>query len=449
MTIKETLAPDGLDLSSGSFAKIPTREVRRGGTLAFFAWTLAVYDFILFGTLLPRIKESFGWSETTALLANTLVSIGVFIVVILVGLVVDRIGRRRGMMITVGGAAASSFLTGISTGMASLVGFRALSGFGMAEQSVNATYLNEVLALAESEKIRRNRGFIYSFVQTGWPIGALLAAAFIAGINGIFGEGSWRLSFIIATVPALFVLLLRKGIKETPQYRLHRYLDGLVKQGRKAEAEEIATNFGITLKQGSALREIFDARNRRNTIVLSLAWIVNYFGISTTSILGTTMLEGVKGVSANYSLLIVVLSNIVGAMGYIFHGWLGDKIGRKKVIILGWILAGGFWAAFVLGPSNIAFTMITYMGTLFFLLGPYAAILFYQAECFGSRVRGTGSSFIASMGQPGTIIASAALTGLVASGTGLGTAALWVGAGGMVLSGLLVLGAKHVEAVRH
>ncbi|AWT24874.1 MULTISPECIES: MFS transporter [Corynebacterium] len=449
MSTTVTPKPEGIDLTSGEFPRIPVAEARRGATLAFFAWTLAVYDFILFGTLLPRIKESFGWSETTALLANTLVSVGVFIVVILVGMFVDRLGRRRGMMVTVGGAAVSSFLTGISTGMASLVGFRSLSGFGMAEQSVNATYLNEVLALTDSDKVRRHRGFIYSFVQTGWPIGALLAAAFIAVVNAVLGEGEWRWAFVIATVPALFVLLLRKGINETPQYRLHQYLDRLVKEGRGDEARVIADRFGLTLKSSSPFREIFSGKNRRNTIVLSLAWIANYFGISTTSVLGTTMLEGVKGVSPSYSLFIVIVSNLVAAAGYVFHGWFGDRIGRKKVVIMGWIMASVFWAAFVLGPGNLAFTLITYMGTLFFLLGPYAAILFYQAECFESHVRGTGSSFIAAMGQPGTVIASAILTGLVASGIGLGSAALWVGAGGMLVSGLLMFGAKHVETVKH
>jgi MFS family permease len=231
---------EGIDLKSGRFPTIPARETKIGSSLAFLAWTLAVYDFILFGTLLPRISETFGWSEAQTLLVNTLVSVGVFIVVVVVGTFVDRLGRRRGMMMTVGGAAASSLLTAASTGAASLVGFRALSGFGMAEQSINSTYLNEVYALTESPTIRKRRGFIYSMVQTGWPFGALLAAAFIAVINATFGEGAWRWAFAIATLPALLVLVLRRGIHETPQHKLNQYLKRLVAEGRGAEAQEIA-----------------------------------------------------------------------------------------------------------------------------------------------------------------------------------------------------------------
>ena len=72
--------PEDLELATGTFPTIGPKETKRGATLAFFAWTLAVYDFIMFGTLLPRIAEDFGWNEQTALLANTLVSVGVFVV---------------------------------------------------------------------------------------------------------------------------------------------------------------------------------------------------------------------------------------------------------------------------------------------------------------------------------------------------------------------------------
>jgi MFS family permease len=314
---------------------------------------------------------------------------------------------------------------------------------------VNSVYLNEVFALTESKAVKKHRGFFYSLVQTGWPIGALLAAAFIAGINGLFGEGAWRMAFIIATVPALLVLLLRKGIKETPQYRLNMYLKDLVKQGRQSEADDIAARFEVEMPEGNALKRIFSKRYSRNTIILCIAWIVNYFGITCTSILGTTMLENVKGLSTGTTLLIVTLSNVVGAAGYLFHGWLGDKIGRKTTIVIGWIVAAVFWTAFVVGPSNFTFTLITYMGSLFFLLGPYAPLMFFQAECYDSTCRATGSSFVTAMGQPGTVIGSAILTGLVASSMSMGTAAVIVGGGGMLLSGLIMMAAKRVAVLKH
>jgi len=53
------------------------------------------------------------------------------------------------------------------------------------------------------------------------------------------------------------------------------------------------------------------------------------------------------------------------------------------------------------------------------------------------------------MGQPGSIIGSAVLTALVAGNVGLGPAAVIVGAGGMVLSGLIMLATKRVAVIEH
>jgi MFS transporter, putative metabolite:H+ symporter len=434
------------DVEKGKFPRISARETRRGTTLAFFAWVLAVYDYMLFGTLLPRISDDFGWSETDLLYANMLVSVGVFIIVIFVGLAIDRLGRRKGMMITVGGAAASSALTAASTGLGSLVAFRSLSGFGVSEQSVNATYLNEVFALTEVDRVRQNRGLIYSIVQCGWPVGALLAAAFVAGLNAIWGPEAWRLGFVLAAFPAVFLFFLRRGIKETPQHRLNMYLRRLKKSGRVDEANELAARFGVQPEVGG-IRRIFAPQYRRNTIVLSIAWVLNYFGITASTVLGTTMLENVHGLSIGTSLGIVILSNLVGALGYLFHGWLGDRIGRKKVIIVGWTLAAVSWTAFALGPSDVGWVLVSYMLSLFFLLGPYAALLFFQAECYGSDCRGTGSSFAAAMGHPGNIIASALLAWAVSAHIGLGIAAVVVGASGMLLSAVAMLFARRVEAI--
>lgn len=78
-----------------------------------------MYDFILFGTLLPRISESFGWTTSHALFVSTLVSVGTAIVVLGVGPMVDRLGRRKGMIISVAGTAASSAATAATVGAAS------------------------------------------------------------------------------------------------------------------------------------------------------------------------------------------------------------------------------------------------------------------------------------------------------------------------------------------
>ncbi|CDO08775.1 MFS transporter [Mycolicibacterium cosmeticum] len=435
------------DTQKPTLRRVSARETRRASGIAFLAWTIAVYDFILFGTLLPRIEESFGWSTSYALLVSTLVSVGTAVVVLGVGPMVDKLGRRRGMIISVAGTAASSAATAATAGAASLIGVRSISGLGLAEQSVNATYLNELYELTEDEKVRRNRGFVYSMVQTGWPLGALLAAGFVAVVSAVFGADAWRLAFLLATVPAILVALLCRTLRESPQFELQQRIRKLRKDGDAAGAARLAAAHDVDQETAAPFRRIFHGVHLRNTVVLSVAWLFNWFAIQTFSVLGTTVLETGKGIDASNTLLMVVVSNLVGALGYLAHGWAGDRFGRRNTIAVGWLLSGGFFAAMLLGPSTPVYVIVTYMMGLFFLLGPYAAILFFQAECFAVECRATGSSFIGAMSQPGAIVAGFILTALTAAAVPYSAAALYVGAVGAVLSAVAVLFARTVAPV--
>src|SRR4051794_404451 len=124
--------------STRSLPRVGVRATRKATVIAFLAWLFAVYDYILFGTLLPEIAKYFRWSDSTASLVSTLVSVGTAIVALAVGPIVDRIGRRRGMILTVSGTAVASALSAVTPGAGYLVGVRAFGGLGLSEQAVNA-----------------------------------------------------------------------------------------------------------------------------------------------------------------------------------------------------------------------------------------------------------------------------------------------------------------------
>ncbi|MFX5737375.1 MFS transporter, partial [Acinetobacter baumannii] len=66
--------------------------------MAFFAWVFAVYDFILFGTLLPVMGDHFNWNEAEQATLATLIAIGGAVVAFAIGPIVDKIGRRKGII---------------------------------------------------------------------------------------------------------------------------------------------------------------------------------------------------------------------------------------------------------------------------------------------------------------------------------------------------------------
>ncbi|HEY4558125.1 MAG TPA: MFS transporter [Enteractinococcus sp.] len=176
---------------------VTDRDVKRAIWICFFAWTFAVYDFVLFGNLLPQLAATLGWSEAQSTKINTWVTAGTALVAFAIGPIADRLGRRKGILIAVAGAAVASVLTalagwvaGISglVGIIFLIGVRSIAGLGYAEQAINAAYLNEMFAnkYTDPQKARR-RGLIYSLVQSGWPVGSVLAAASVFLIFPIGG----------------------------------------------------------------------------------------------------------------------------------------------------------------------------------------------------------------------------------------------------------------------
>jgi MFS family permease len=200
---------------------LEAKDVRYATWIALFAWIFAVYDFILFGTLLPVIGEHEGWSAALQAELATWVAVGTAVVALSVGPLVDRLGRRKGIMLTVSGAALCSALTAVGGGfgIVVLVLIRSLGGFGYVEQTVNATYLSELFAASPDSSLARRRGFIFSLVQGGWPIGALLAAALTAILLPLIG---WQGCFIFAAIPSLTIAFLARGLKESPQFEAHQ-----------------------------------------------------------------------------------------------------------------------------------------------------------------------------------------------------------------------------------
>ncbi|MEV0390108.1 MFS transporter [Nonomuraea sp. NPDC050643] len=434
----------GSGAGTGRLPRFGVRETRKATVIALFAWIFAVYDYIMFGTLLPEISGHFGWGAAEASLYSTLISVGTAIVVLGVGPLVDRLGRRKGMIITVSGTALASAVSAATMNAAYLIGVRSIGGLGLAEQSVNATYLNEVYAVTDDEKIKKRRGLIYSLVQGGWPLGTLLAAAFIAVFLPLVG---WRGCFLLATFPAIVIALLRRGLRETPQFELQQRMERLRKEGRREEAGRLAREYGVSESEAAPFAEIFRGPALRNTLVLGFAWFVNWFGIQVFSVLGTTVLTEGKGVGFTNSLLMFIVINAVGYLGYVFHGWAGDRWGRRNVIGFGWMASGVIFAAMLLAAEGTFAVVALYSLGMFFLVGPYSAMLFYMGECYDTRCRATGTSFINAISQPGAIAAGAIITAMLVAGADWGQGALIVGALGTFLSGFVMFGARKMPAL--
>lgn len=429
----EQAATTQTSLAAPAARPITGRDVRYATGVALFAWIFSVYDYILFGTLLPEIAKDFGWSSATSTQIATYVSLGTFVVAMGVGPMVDRIGRRRGLIITTVGAALSSGLTGltpvsvgtgITLGAVWLVLVRAFSGLGYSEQAVNSTYLNELYAAAESNGQSRQKGLMYGLVQAGWPLGVLFAAAMTAVLLPSTG---WRGVFLVATFPAVVITLLGKGLRETPQF--------LELRAGRATAEK-----------GPTLSQLFRSGQRRHTVVLAVAFLLNWVGVQVFAVLGTTVLTEAKGITFTNSLVVLIASNAAAFLGYLTFGAVGDRLGRRRSVIVGWICAALSFTVMLYGASGYLAVLLSYSVGLFFLIGPYAAMLFYISESYRTSLRGTATAFVNAMGPVGAVCGAALFSGLLSAGVPITHSAAICGALAIGLSGVVLLGTHRIHA---
>ncbi|WP_053958212.1 MFS transporter [Sulfobacillus thermosulfidooxidans] len=418
---------------------LTSRDVTYSSIVALVAWTLSVFDFILFGTLLPQMAQTFHWSTTKSAQIATWVAFGTFIVALTVGPLTDYLGRRRALIVTTAGVAVSSGLTALTAVIPSalyLIIVRAFSGFGYSEQAVNTTYLSEIYGA-------RNRGLLYSFIQGGWPIGVMIASTVTALLVGTVG---WPGMFAIGTIPAVIIVLLGTKLKESPRYQHVVQIRNLLRSGQLKEAEEYGTQYGIDTKRTRSFTyaQLFQGGMLRTTVFLGLGFLLNWFAIEVFNVLATTILTEGKHLNFGNSLWLLVLANAVGYVGYVAHGWVGDHIGRRETIGVAWILGGlSFAGMLYVAHSYISVLVFQSIGS-FFLNGAYSALFIFMSESYPTRVRGTGTAFINAMGPVGGILGALSFSLLLSSHLGILMAALVGGAIPLALSGIVMFALKRI-----
>ena len=386
---------------------------------------------------MPVVAKDFGWSTEFSTLVATWVSAGTFVVAIAVGPIVDYLGRRIALVVTTAGAALSSGLAALTFSPIYLIVVRSLSGFGYSEQAVNATYLSEIYGA-------RHRGFFYSLVQGGWPIGVLFASAVSAWLLPLIG---WRGTFAVATFPIVVIAILATRLPESPHYEALKQVRRLSRAGRAEEAKSFGKAHGIDVDKAQSFSylQLFLSDERKHTIWLGLSFLLNWIAIEVFVVLATTIMIKAKGVSMHNALLFLIASNALSYVGYVVHGYVGDAIGRRETIMGGWILAGLAYASMILLANGPVAVLISYMIGLFFIIGPYSALFAYMGESYPTRSRGTGVAFINAMGPIGAILGAALLTWLQSTGMSVGNAAVVGGAVPCILSGLALFGARRIR----
>jgi MFS family permease len=373
-------------------ARVPP-HFRRVITAAAGGNVIEWYDFYIFGSLAAVLSVKFfeKSNPVAALLSTIALFTAGFLVrplgAFLFGWLGDRVGRKYTFLITLSGMALGTGAIGLiptfdQIGVAAaiiLFCLRMLQGLCLGGQ-----YGGAITYVAEHVSDER-RGYYTGWLQTSPTLGIVLSLVVIIAVRTSFGDATfndwaWRIPFLFSFLLVLIAYYVRVNFQESPIF------------------EEIKAKGAMTK---NPWREAFLSAN------------IKFVGIASIVVLG----EGVVWYSSQFWALIYFLPQVskldplttsyivgaglvIGTPTMIFFGWLSDLIGRKPVILAGFLLAATTyyplyaWLGAVTQPDNVNYPiaiiimaiMVAYVGMVY---GPIGAFL---AEYFPARIRYTSVS---------------------------------------------------------
>src|SRR6266853_2516899 len=183
------------------------------------------------------------------------------------------------------------------------------------------------------------RGKGAAFLQSGYPIGSILASAIWVAI-GTSGPSAWRYMYLIGVLPALLVFWIRRNIPESPRWeesnRRRRAAHDLRRQGVALKGEDAAlvrfTLVDMFAEPAVRMRLLL-------TFVMSLSVTIGYWGVSTFVPAYFGSVATAAGLPAQRWVGLVGLVQNIGALLGVSFGFLADALGRKPTDVLGVIHA--------------------------------------------------------------------------------------------------------------
>ena len=294
-----------------------------------FEW----YDFYLYGLLATILSAQFfsGVNETTGFILALAAFAAGFAVrplgAIVFGRIGDLVGRKNTFLVTMAIMGLSTFLVGLlpsyaSIGVAApvlLVALRLLQGLALGgEYGGAATYVAE-------HAPEHRRGLHTSFIQTTATLGLFAALLVVIATRSILGEEAfaawgWRLPFIISIVLLAVSMWIRLQLEESPVFRQ-----------MKAE--------GTTSK--APLTEAFATWPNAKLVLIALFGAVAGQAVVwyTGQFYALFFLEKVLRVDGATANIMIAIALAIGTPFFLFFGWLSDRIGRKKIILAGCLIA--------------------------------------------------------------------------------------------------------------
>lgn len=352
---------------------------------SFLGWSLDGYDIVLMLLVVPIISQLFFPSNNPIFsMIATFASYTVTLIMrplgsVIFGIYGDKFGRKKSMIITILGFSIATFSVGLlptytTVGVLApifLICIRLIQGiFAGGEWGSGAVLTMETVP-------KHKRGVLSGFLQSGFSFGFLLAAisfqiTTIVFPGQMFEEIGWRILFFTGMIPGFVALFVRFNMDESPLW--------------------IAKNKEKKLEK-KPLRNIVFGKIYRREFLLCAAIMTGlvYMYHGSISIL-PTYLQQFGNFEKEQVAQIMIYATASSWIGMILTGWLSQRIGRKKsmlVFVFASILVSIPLAGAILNNAyGLAVYVIVYAFVISTASGPIPA---YFSERFPTQIRNSAA----------------------------------------------------------
>jgi MFS family permease len=350
------------------------------------------YDFYIFGSLAAVMSGLFFPTDNpTAGFLLTLATFATGFAVrpfgaIVFGRIGDLVGRKYAFLVTLLIMGGATFVIGLLPtyeqwgifAPITLVVLRLLQGLALGGE-----YGGAAVYVAEHVPDHR-RGFFTSFIQTTATLGLFVSLGVILAVRGSMSEEAfvtwgWRIPFLLSILLVGMSLYIRLRLRESPLFTQ-------LKSSGKTSTAPLRDSLGSARNWRVILLVLFGAAAGQ-----AVVWYTGQF-------YALFFLQNVLKVDFVKANIIVAVALALGTPFFIFFGALSDRIGRKKVMMAGNLLAALAYypiyramagAAAPLQP--VIMTLLIFIQVIFVTMvyGPIAAFL---VEAFPARIRYTSLS---------------------------------------------------------
>ncbi|UWS33168.1 MFS transporter [Erwinia pyrifoliae] len=350
---------------------------------------LEMYDFMVFGYYATAIaKTFFPGDDPFASLMLTLMTFGAGFLMrplgaIILGSYIDRHGRRKGLLLTLGlmalGTLSIALTPGYNTlGMAApimiLLG-RLLQGFSAGvELGGVSVYLSEIAP-------KGKKGFYVSWQSASQQIAVIFAALLGLMLNHLLDKGEvtdwgWRIPFVVGCMIVPFLFWIRRMLEETEAFSQRKHHPSM-----RQIVHSVARNWALVLA---------------GMLMVVTTTVMFYMITAYTPTFGKTVLM----IGDKQSFLVTLCVGVSNLFWLPVMGSLSDRFGRRPLLLLFTVLMiATAWPVlhWLVGSPSLAHLLEAELW-LSFLYGSYnGAMVVYLAEVMPAEVRATGFSLAYSL----------------------------------------------------